>query len=384
MRPLWAASAAVTAIIASLGSGNLARANLPDGQPTRELSIGVVPQAQLGREDFEKMHAGGIDSVRLMISWARVERSPGSYDWQEVDHLVALAARAGVTPLGLLYGTPQWVVANGGARCEPPACAAFGPVSASAADRFARFAGAAARRYGPAGWFWLLRPDVPRVPIRAWEVWNEPNSPAFFGPSVDARAYGSMLAAAAARIRLADRDAEILVGGLAARGFSAGGTTAPRRYLRELIVDPAATEAFDGVALHPYAGGAAGALRQVRAARRLLDGAGLADRELWVTEAGWASSGNRRHPLVARERGQARLLRRVFHGFERRARRWSLRAAYWYSWRDTPREQAVCRWCAGTGLLHADWRPKRAWRHLSALAGPDSAQPDPSAVARSR
>ncbi|MGH2953671.1 MAG: hypothetical protein ACRDK9_06565 [Solirubrobacterales bacterium] len=338
------------------------------------LSIGVVPQAELGQEDFRTMGAGGIDSARLIVSWAKVERSPGSYQWSEIDRLVALASRAGITPLALLYGTPRWVVEDGVRRCEPAACATLGPVSASATERFARFAGAAAARYGPRGAFWLFRPDLPKLPIRAWEIWNEPNSPAFFGPQVDPGAYGALLSGAAARIHAVDAGAEVLVGGLATQRFSSRGTTAPLRYLRELVRDPNAVGAFDGVAIHPYAGGAAGVLRRVRAVRELLDDAGLSGRGLWVTESGWASSGNRRHPLVARERGQARLLRRVFRRFAHRAQRWNLRAAYWYSWRDTPREQAVCRWCAGTGLLRADWRPKRAWRQLSALARPKAPQ----------
>jgi hypothetical protein len=370
VRALWATSVAVAAIIASLGSGDVARADLPDGQPGPKLSIGVVPQVELTQHDLRTMAAGGVDSVRVVLSWAKIERSPGHYNWAEADGLIAQAAREGVTPLAVLYGTPRWAVVGTGARCEAFACASLGPVSPSATDRFARFAGAAALRYGSGGSFWFLRPDVPDRPIRAWEIWNEPNSPAFFGPQVDPAAYGTMLSAAGSRIHLADPDAEVLVGGLATQRFSSRGTRAPLRYMRELLADPAAADAFDGVAIHPYAGGAAGVVRRVRGLRDLLVDAGMADRGLWVTEAGWASSGNRRHPLVARERGQARLLRRVFRLFAHRADRWGLRAAYWYSWRDTMREQAVCRWCAGTGLLHADSRPKRAWRHLSALARP--------------
>jgi hypothetical protein len=367
-------------MIAFLVTGGIGGAALPDGEPgardtppnvpagsTPGMSVGVVPQAPLGDEDFRTMSEGGIDSVRLVFSWAKVERSPGSYHWAEVDEVVAHASRAGITPLAVLFGTPRWVVEESQQRCEAHACAVLGPVSASATDRFARFAGAAARRYGPTGSFWFFRPDLPRVPIRAWEIWNEPNSPAFFGPTVDSDGYATLLAEAATRIHAVDSGAQVLVGGLATQRFSARGTRAPLRYLRELVLDPRAAEAFDGVAVHPYAGGAAGVLRRVRAVRQLLDDAALHGRGLWITESGWASSGNRRHPLVAREPGQARLLRRVFRLFARRADRWRLRGAYWFSWRDTPKDQAICRWCAGTGLLKADWRPKPAWRQLTAL-----------------
>ena len=30
-------------------------------------------------------------------------------------------------------------------------------------------------RYGPAGSLWAERPELPRIPIRAWQVFNETN-----------------------------------------------------------------------------------------------------------------------------------------------------------------------------------------------------------------
>ena len=36
-----------------------------------------------------------------------------------------------------------------------------------------------ARRYGPGGSFWDRHPRLPRLPVRAWQVWNEPNLPVF-------------------------------------------------------------------------------------------------------------------------------------------------------------------------------------------------------------
>src|SRR4029079_7932635 len=30
-------------------------------------------------------------------------------------------------------------------------------------------------RYGPRGSFWSANPSLPRVPVRHWQIWNEPN-----------------------------------------------------------------------------------------------------------------------------------------------------------------------------------------------------------------
>lgn len=378
MRALRPVAAAVAAVLTLLGAGDIGRAALLDDQPIQRratpstaepgFSFGVVPQARPGHEELRMMETGGIDSVRLVFSWSRVERNQGLYDWSELDALVADAARGGVTPLAVLYGSPRWAAVARASRCEPWACASLGPASAAAGERFARFAGLAARRYGVGGDFWWFRPDLPEVPVRVWEVWNEPNSSSFFGPVPDATAYGELLTMSAAHIHAADPGAQVLVGGLATRRFAPSGTLGPAGYLRDLLADPETAQAFDGVGTHPYAGATAGVLRQVRALRRVLDDADLHGAGLWVTELGWASSGDRRHPLVTRERRQARLLRRAFRQLRGRAGRWNLGGAYWYSWRDTPREHAVCGWCAGTGLLAADARPKPAWRRITALA----------------
>ena len=40
-----------------------------------------------------------------------------------------------------------------------------------------------AERYGPDGSFWVEHPDVPYLPIRTWEIWNEENIVTFSDPT---------------------------------------------------------------------------------------------------------------------------------------------------------------------------------------------------------
>src|SRR5690606_27133189 len=97
------------------------------------------------------MVAAGAEWVRVDVSWAAVERSPGEHDWSATDRVVRAARDRELRILGVLAYSPAWAVAPGGDDKTPP-----GDPGA-----FAAFAGEAAGRYGD------------RVP--AWESGNEPN-----------------------------------------------------------------------------------------------------------------------------------------------------------------------------------------------------------------
>src|SRR5258707_816180 len=71
-----------------------------------------------------------------------------------------------------------------------------------------------ARRYGPSGSFWAQNPQLPRHPITAWQIWNEPNLPVYWRPRPSAAAYVQMLRLASQRIKAVDPSAEIVTAGL--------------------------------------------------------------------------------------------------------------------------------------------------------------------------
>ena len=111
--------------------------------------------------------------------------------------------------------------------------------------RYAAFAGALAHRYGPGGSFWAAHPALPRRPVRTYEIWNEPDSPAVLEPGAGSRprTRGST-PPPAPRSTPSIRRAVVLVGGL----------TRPVSFLPALLAaDPALRGAIDGVAIHPYA-----------------------------------------------------------------------------------------------------------------------------------
>ena len=75
-------------------------------------------------------------------------------------------------------------------RCPPTSYADFG-----------RFVAALIGRYGPEGSFWTANPILPKRPIEAWQIWNEPNLGELWGGAPNAAEYSEMLKAVAPYIR---------------------------------------------------------------------------------------------------------------------------------------------------------------------------------------
>jgi len=72
---------------------------------------GVVPQASLDVEQLQRLKAGGVDSIRVPISWGSVQSTRGAaFDWSSSDSFAAAAVAAGLEPLPFLSTAPRWAV----------------------------------------------------------------------------------------------------------------------------------------------------------------------------------------------------------------------------------------------------------------------------------
>jgi hypothetical protein len=330
--------------------------------------FGVVPQTRIDRSDTRLMRGGGVEGVRVWFSWATVEPVLGLRDWSQLDEIVTATAEEGIAPLPYLFGIPTWAAALDGHDCSGAECIPYAPRSDFTRESFAEFAAAAVDRYGPGGWFWHDNPDLPYRPIRDWQVWNEMNLKGFFRPEVDVEAYGELLERAAEAIHAEDPGAQVLLGGMW------GGRLAPKRimpaarYLARLYRLPAIEESFDAIAVHPYGSKMSAVFEQLRAARRVARRNGDKGVAFYITELGWASGGPRDEGLVKTPARQAKLLEQAFVRLYRKRLEWDLHGAYWYAWRDTPRDERVCRWCAQSGLRSVAGTAKPAWYAFRALA----------------
>jgi hypothetical protein len=228
---------------------------------------------------LNEIAASGIRVVRYDASWQAIEPRPPEagrhfYRWAAYDEIVGALARAGLRWHPILDYSASWATSRPPRLLAPPAGTA----------EFAQYARAVAWRYGRRGTFWREHPELPVLPVTSYEVWNEQNGGYFWRPGPQPGRYAALFAATSTAIDLQDPSAQVVVGGLVTRraaSFVAGMLTA-RPDLRGRI---------GAVALHPYARTAQQSAAAVLAFRRALDGLGLVDVPIAITEVGWTTRG---------------------------------------------------------------------------------------------
>jgi hypothetical protein len=276
-------------------------------------------------DEWDRMATNGVETVRLAMRWDVIAAGgDGSLDLAGPDAEVAAAAARGLRVLPVVQGTPGWAASS---PTKPPADpAAFG-----------RFMTALVARYGPDGTFWAERADLPRLPIRAWQVWNEPNLTRYWTGKPFAKTYVKLLRAAHRALRDADPGATIVLGGLPNESWKA---------LRR-IYRAGGHGAFDAVALHPYTGKPADVLRIVRLAREVMRDYGDRRLPIWITELSWpAAKGKVDHPVgfETTNKGQARKLDAVMKRLVAARRQYRIERVIWYTWLSAQRGPSAFDW----------------------------------------
>jgi len=269
----------------------------------------------------------GVQLLRQTFDWSTIEPQRGRYDFAGLDAYLAATARAGLWVLPVVFGRPGFEPAQRPAGAPVTATTTFPP--ARLGD-FAAFAAALTRRYGPGGTFWRAHPDLPARPIRAWQIWNEPNLPVYWGGRPSAAGYVAMLSAAARAIRAVDPHAEIVTAGIPDSKLGIGLAT----YVDEMLA-AGARGSFDTLAINPYAASDLGVLAAAGGARQLLDAAGLTGTPIWLTELGWASGGPPSSFTVGATR-QAQYVLGAITSLARAAPRLHIRGVVYFDWRDAP------------------------------------------------
>jgi hypothetical protein len=327
--------------------------------------FGIVPQTQLGKRDLQRMHAGGVETLRMPVSWSGTQPSPnGEYDWSGFDKTVAMAAENDLEILPILFSTPGWLahdervlpVANGRQR-----------------RAWGEFVRAAVERYGRNGEFWSehaawTKHPLPRLPIKAWQIWNEENF-FYFAKPVSPGRYARLLAVSKRAMRRADPRAELVLGGLF--GDPPQGPPLAMNavdFLDRLYQVRGVKANFDAVALHPYAADTADLRSLVEEMRRTELRHHDAHAGLYLTELGWGSQNDPK--VVAFEvglHGQARELRNAYGFLIGNHSRLGIRQVDWFTWKDV---QGSCTFCDSSGLFRrgSGFRPKPAWHTFVSFA----------------
>lgn len=364
--------------VAALAIAALASATAPTSASALPAKFwGVVPQATPTLEQLQRLKRGGADSIRFPVVWPAVQPSRnGPFVWSGVDAQVASAAQAGIEVLPFLSGAPSWAVPEAWVQGTGHALKAPGflPVrTALQRSGWKRFVLEAVRRYGPRGSFWVEHPELPKRPIRNWQIWNEANFK-YFVARPNPVEYGKLVELSSAAVKAVDRGAQVILGGLFSNPAEARIRRGPRQaytareFLQLMYAStPGIKSKFQGVALHPYTGTYQRLFPYIEEVRRVLEANHDAGKGLWITELGWSSQPRRTaHDGFAKGlQGQAVQLKGAFGLLRSMQRRWHVQRVYWFSVDDQP----GCNFCDGSGLFGEGFVPKPSWRAFTGFAG---------------
>lgn len=367
-RPIALALLVAALAIALVGLNSQSGSAKPTPRAPKSF-FGIGPQQPVSEQDLEYMKAGGIGSMRMLISWGAVQPTEkGGYQWAGLDAAVEVASRKGIRLLPFIYGTPRWLnrderrlpIDNGRQR-----------------SNWTRFLKALVGRYGPGGEFWAERaPGVPNYeseaiyrpqPIRDWQIWNEVNF-FYFAYPVSVPRYARLINISGPAIKSVDPGANVILSGLFGEPKQRGSKGMKATdFLKRLYRYRGIKSRFDSVALHPYAVYAEDLEEMVEQVHEVTvenhDRPGF-----YITELGWGSQNN--FSQVAYEqgpRGQVKQLRDSYRYMLENRGRLNLKGAYWFSWKDL---KDSCSFCDSVGLFRegTKFKPKPAWHAFVAIS----------------
>jgi hypothetical protein len=171
------------------------------------------------REDLAAAQAAGATVLRIAFGWDAIEPERGRYDWSFWDDYVRMAvSEYHLRLIPYICYTPKWAATDPGKDFwrSPP----------RDPEDFARFITALVHRYGQQ--------------IHSWELWNEPDNPAYWLGTPHQLA--ELVKAGSRAVRAADPRATIVLGGIA-------GETP---FLEKLFHDEHIGPAVDVVNVHSY------------------------------------------------------------------------------------------------------------------------------------
>jgi polysaccharide biosynthesis protein PslG len=278
------------------------------------------------------MAASGVESIRTNFDWNGDEPAPGQYSWGRDDGIVAAAASHGLQLLPIIEFTPRWASSqpNSNSSAEYP--------PARNSD-YAAFMTALVGRYGPNGSFWRANRGLRKVPIKSWQIWNEPAGTNYdFRSSNWPAAYTGLLKAAYRAVHRADRTAVVVTGAMV--GLNTTSKT-PWAETRD-IYRHGAKHYFDVLAVNAFTGAPSAtesvnrSLEIVSLVRQVMARNHDTRTPVWVTELTWSAAAGRipRSEQIGIEttpQGQAQRLT----GYYTRIASFhtaGVQRAYWYTW----------------------------------------------------
>lgn len=313
------------------------------------------------------MARSGVESVRIQFNWSVAQKyasfaevppaERGLYvpgpsgrpiTFSRTDASVRMVAEAGLRVLPIVVFSPQWASGKPNAHF-------FKSYMPGDPQTYAAYLQALIARYGPNGSFWAENPTLPKVPIREWQIWNEPTRLGDQERQPAQRYYPPVLKAAYRAIKAADRRAKVVLAGI----HNVSWETLARLYKGGIKGN------FDAAAFHPYTQKVSNVLRIVRLNRAVMRRNGDGRKPIYLTEVTYTAAKGRipRSKEFGPEttsRGQATKLAKVYRALIRQRRRLRIARAYWYSWASPYQGTSTFYYSGLVKQAGSAFRPQRA------------------------
>jgi hypothetical protein len=327
----------VAIAIAALGAAP-ADAAKPKKVPPRFMgTVADGPLLEHPAVDFasqlDTMVTSGVQTMRTVFNWSGAQpyrtfaevpedqrdrfrdENGVPTDYSFIDAIVTSAAERRIAVLPVVMIAPFWAARHPGRLNSPP----------TDPQEYAAFASALVRRYGPDGAFWTEHPELPKQPIRYWQIWNEPSFKVFWSDQPFADDYVELLRAARIAIKGTDQGAHIVLAGLPNKSWTA----------LEKIYDAGGRRLFDIAAFHPFTAKVDGVKTILKRDRRVMREHHDSRKPLWVTELSWTAAKGKtsvNYGNEETERGQAKKLTDSYRMLARLRGKMHIRRVYWYTW----------------------------------------------------
>jgi polysaccharide biosynthesis protein PslG len=327
MRRLAIVIVVAASLLACAPAADAARRSVPQGfyGVMYDRAITAAPEATQDAQ-WALMARSGVESVRTVFNWSAAQPDPGTPpSFAGTDQLVALAARHRIRLLAIVRDCPAW------AASDPTKLGAY-PARSSDYTAYLR---ALVERYGPRGSFWAEQPEIPRLPVRTWQIWNEPHLNVWWNtdgrsPNAWAPEYAELLKESYRTIKASDRGATVVLAGLADFAWA---------HL-DLLNKSKISRYFDVASFNFFTSRPALVIRGLRYFRRAMARGGERRKPVWLTETTWPAGKHRvavpttswQRAWYTTDAGMAKRLTGMYSVAAKYRRRERLGGVYWYTW----------------------------------------------------
>jgi hypothetical protein len=271
--------------------------------------------------------------VRISPDWNAIETSKGVYNQAfltKLDDIINQLHADGINVLFILAFTASWASSN-----------------PTAVDR---------TRYKPANWsdwedYVEFIGNRYQSQVTNWEVWNEPDHPTFWKSTVSD--YKILLEKAHGKLKALNPDNNVLMAGLALNNGTQD-VYGVNTFFDTLLAEGGG-DYFDVVNYHAY-GSAGNMIAKYNGMKAVMDLHGLSNRDIWITETGYASMGGKEQQQ-ANFVDETYLLHKQFPNIKR---------IFWYNYMQTGASATIEN---SYGLVDTDLVPSKALYHYQAVDG---------------